>query len=158
MKKFAGDIIIIHICTKITIIWCMVPEISSTTDIMFCHFGWKNPTRKIKILKKVKNNTWRCYYFTNLYHKCQTYDIWFLRYGAWQTEFFVILDHFLPFYLPKNPKNQNFEKLKKCLEISSFYTRATKIMVICYNVPEIWGITDVTVIFHSQVFFALLHP
>ena len=25
----------------------------------------------------------------------------------------VILDHFLSFYLPNNPKNQNFEKLKK---------------------------------------------
>ena len=30
-----------------------------------------------------------------------------------QTEFLVILDHFLPFYPPNNPKNQNFEKLKK---------------------------------------------
>ena len=27
--------------------------------------------------------------------------------------FFVILDHFLPFYPPNNPKNQNFEKMKK---------------------------------------------
>ena len=27
--------------------------------------------------------------------------------------FFVTLDHFLPFYPPNNPKNQNFEKLKK---------------------------------------------
>ena len=26
---------------------------------------------------------------------------------------FVILDCFLPFYPPNNPKNQNFEKLKK---------------------------------------------
>ena len=28
-------------------------------------------------------------------------------------EFFVILDHFLPFYPPNNPKNRNFEKLKE---------------------------------------------
>ena len=28
------------------------------------------------------------------------------------TEFFVILDHFLPFYPHNNPKNTNFEKLK----------------------------------------------
>ena len=27
--------------------------------------------------------------------------------------FFVILNCFLPFYPPNNPKNQNFEKLKK---------------------------------------------
>ena len=26
------------------------------------------------------------------------------------TELFLISDHFLPFYLPKNPENQNFEK------------------------------------------------
>ena len=39
--------------------------------------------------------------------------LWFPSYEAWQTEFFVILDCFLPFYPPNNPKNQNFEKLKK---------------------------------------------
>ena len=33
-----------------------------------------------------------------------------------KTEFFVILDHFLPFYLLNNPKNQNIEKMKKLLE------------------------------------------
>ena len=35
----------------------------------------------------------------------------FLGYEAWQI-FFVILDWFLPFYPPNNPKNQNFEKMK----------------------------------------------
>ena len=29
------------------------------------------------------------------------------------TEFFLILDHFLLFYPPNNPENQNFEKMKK---------------------------------------------
>ena len=33
-----------------------------------------------------------------------------------QTEFFVILDHFLPFYTPIDPEKQNFEKRKKTLE------------------------------------------
>ena len=45
-----------------------------------------------------------------MYHKWHSYDIWFPRYWAWQTEFFVILDHFLPFQPPNNPKNQNFSK------------------------------------------------
>ena len=41
-----------------------------------------------------------------------------MMYGSWDMEcdrqnFFVILDHFLPFYPPKNLKNQNFEKMKK---------------------------------------------
>ena len=30
-----------------------------------------------------------------------------------QTEFFLILGHFLPFYLPNGPENQNFEKIQK---------------------------------------------
>ena len=59
-----------------------------------------------------------------MYHKWQSYDIWFLRYGVWQAEFFVILDHFLPFYFPNNPKYQKFEKMKKRLEIS--FHKSTK--------------------------------
>ena len=39
MKKFAGDIIILHMCTKITIIWRMFPQIWSATDIIFGHYG-----------------------------------------------------------------------------------------------------------------------
>ena len=69
-------------------------------------------TQKIKILKNQKN-AWRYYHFTNVYHKWQSYDVRFLRYGVWRTEFFVILDHFLPFYPPKNLKNENFKKMKK---------------------------------------------
>ena len=42
-----------------------------------------------------------------------SYDVWFLRYRARRTDFFVIVDHFLPFCTPNNPKNQNFEKMKK---------------------------------------------
>ena len=53
-------------------------------------------TQKIKILKKWKN-TWRYYHLTNVYHKQQSYHVWFLRYGVRLTHFFVILDSFLPF-------------------------------------------------------------
>ena len=42
-----------------------------------------------------------------------------------RTEFFVILDHFLPLYPPNNPRNQNFVKIKKLLEILSVYTGVT---------------------------------
>ena len=48
-----------------------------------------------------------------MYHKWQSCDVWFLRYEAQRTEFFVILDHFLPFYPPNNPKNPKFWKMKK---------------------------------------------
>ena len=91
----------------------MVPEITSATDRIFCHLGpFFAKSEKSKFWKEQKN-TWRYYRFPHVYHKWQSRDIWFLRYGAWQTEFFVILDFFLPFYTPNNPKNQNFEKLKK---------------------------------------------
>ena len=46
---------------------------------------------------KIEKNTWRYYHSTHLHHKWQSYDVWFLRYGAQQTEFFVILDRFCPF-------------------------------------------------------------
>ena len=50
------------------------------------------------------------------------------------------------------------KKWIKCLEISLFYISIPKIMMICYTVPEIWCMTDVIVIFHFGLFFALLQP
>ena len=152
-------------------------------------------------------------------HKCTKYDKHMI-YGFWDMKhnrqiFFVILGQFLPFYPTSNPKNQNFEKKKhlkilsfyksgtknhdymlycswdmahdrsiflfsfsaifcpstpltpqtmkiskkkkkKGLEITSFYTRVPKIMIICYTVPKIWHKTNVIVVFHFGLFFALL--
>ena len=43
----------------------------------------------------------------------------------WRTGFFVILGHFFHFYLPNNPKNQNFEKNEKMPgDIIFLYMRA----------------------------------
>ena len=51
-------------------------------------------------------------------------------YSSWDIEQkilkFVILGHFLPFYPPKNTKNQNLEEWKNLLDISSFYFICTK--------------------------------
>ena len=129
-----------------------------------------------------------------MHHKWQLYEVWFLRYGAQQTEFLLIWIIFLPFYPPNNLENQkiprdiiilhnftendihmmysswdmergrqnflpfwtifcpftsltiqkikNSKKWKKCLEISSFYTSASKTMIICHTVPEIWHVMD----------------
>ena len=101
-----------------TIIWCMVPEIWSTTDKLFYHFGLffaLLPPWRLWKSKFWKNEKWpwRYYHFTHVYHKWQSYDVWFQRYVARRTEVFLILDHFLPFYPPNNSKNQNFEKTKK---------------------------------------------
>ena len=40
----------------------------------------------------------------------------------------------------------------------SFYKSAPKIMIISYTVLQIWHMTDVIVIFHFGLFFALLPP
>ena len=54
--------------------------------------------------------------------------------------------HVGPFFAldpPNNPKNQNFEKMKKKNEkISSFYTCVPKIMIRCYKIPKILCATE----------------
>ena len=119
LKKTPGDIIILYICTIndnhmmygfwykkcdqqfFVILDCFLPFYPS--------YG----PRKSKF-KKNEKNTWRYYHFTNVHYKWQSYDVWFLRYGAQWPEFFVILDwFFLLFTSPNNPKNQNFQKMKK---------------------------------------------
>ena len=85
-------------------------------------------------------------------------------FGSWDMKpdrqnFSVLLGHLLPFYPTNNPKNQNFEKMKKkTLEVSSCYTCEPKIMIIFYTFPEIWSMTDVIFIFHFGIFFAILPP
>ena len=139
----------------------MVPEIWSTTDIIFSHFGpifvllppiipdyWKN-----------EKNLWRYHHFTLVYHKWQSYDILLLRYQVDRQIFLSFWAIFCPFTPLTTPKIRFWKKWKKkkCLEISSFYTSAPKIMIICYIVPEILHVTDV-IIFHFGLFFALLQP
>ena len=104
---------------------------------MFCPFS-PLTTWKIKIWE-LKKNPWRYYYFIYLHHKWQSYDVWFLRYGAWRTEFFVTLDHFLYFYPPNNPKNQNFEKIKKSSGGIIILHKCT--LNDNYIMSDFWGMT-----------------
>ena len=126
------------------------------TDRLFCHFGpyfafllpWR--LRKSKFWK----NTWRSYHFTHVYLKLQSYDVWFLSYGVWRTDFFC---HFGPFFvlLPTTRKMKILKKWKKCMEISSFYTSLPWITIIWCMVPAIWSVTD-RFFCHSWTFFAFL--
>ena len=134
IKKIPGDIIILQICT-INGNLLMYGSWDMECDRQNCQYGPFLPfyplwTQKIKILKK-----WKKYLkILSFYkHKWQSYDAWFLRYGVQRTEFFVILDCFLPFY-PLTTWIEDFEK-KKCLEILSFYTSVPKIKIICCTVP-----------------------
>ena len=118
MKKFAGDIIIIHMCTKNhnhimydfwNTEWDRQKSLSFWT--IFCPFT-PLTTQKIKIRKNEKNAE-KYYHFTQVYHKWQSHEVWFLKYRAWRTKFFVVLDHFLLFYTPSNSKIQNLKKWRK---------------------------------------------
>ena len=70
-----------------TIIWCMVPYIWSTTDRMFCHFGpifalWApSQPAKSKFYKNEKNSM-RYYHFTHVHQKSWSQDVRFLRHGT----------------------------------------------------------------------------
>ena len=92
-----------------------------------------------------------------MHHKWQLYDAWLLRYEAWLTEFFVILDLFLPFYPIATWKIKIWKNWKRDLEISSFYTCAPWMTTIWCMVPEIWSMTD-RIFCHFGPFFALLPP
>ena len=107
---------------KATIIWGTVLKIWSETIfflLILDHFlpFYPSPhssliTQRIKILRKWKKAL-ETSSFTQVSHKWQSYDIWFLRYQLQQTDFFVILGHFLPFYPPNSPKNGNIKKMNK---------------------------------------------
>ena len=123
--KAPRDIITLHLCTTnndhvVYGFWFSLYiyiYIYIYINIYICDFGLFFPfnflaTWKMKILKKWKNYL-EVFYFTHVHHKWKSYAVFFLTYGVRQTECFVILGHFLLFYLTNNPKNQNFEKVKK---------------------------------------------
>ena len=146
LKKLPGDIIILHRCT--------INDINDINHMMygswdtkcdrknflsfwaiFCTF-FPLTTQKIKILKKIKKktNTWT-YYFTQVYHKWQSYDIWFLKYEGWKTEFLSFCTVFCPLTPLTTRKIKILKNWKKQLKISSFYTSVPKIMIICHTFP-----------------------
>ena len=65
---------------------------------------------------------------------------------------------FFNFTLLTAQKMKISKKWKLHLEISSFNTSVPKIVIICFTVPEIRHVTNVIVIFHFGLFFALLPP
>ena len=81
----------------------------------------------------------------------------FQRYKVQRTEFFVSLDHFLPFDPPNNLESQNFDKVKKHLEILSLYTCLPPMTILQCMVSEILSATERTFC-HFGLFFALLPP
>ena len=81
-----------------------------------------------------------------------------MRYGFWdwvrQTNCFVLLDHFLPFYPPNNPENQNFQNMKKAYEDVIMLYMCPKITIIWCMLPHSW--VQHTIFCHFGSIFAFL--
>ena len=146
-----------------TIIWCPVPEIWCSTGKIFSHFG---PifTLLLKNQNFEKKKAWRYHQLTLVYHKLQSYDVWFLRYKVQGTEFSV--DYFLPLWPPppKNLENQNFDKMKKkkkqFLEMLSFVPLLHKwksydVWVLIYGV---WQTEFLLTLDHFLPFYSPINP
>ena len=103
MEKMPGDIILfyIHVYNKWKSYdkWFLKFKVRQTESfVILGHFlPFQPPWQPGKSKFIIDKNTWRYYHFTHLHHKWQSCDVWFLRYGRWETKFFVILDSFLPF-------------------------------------------------------------
>ena len=145
---------------KTAIISGTVPEIQSERDRIFCHFAIFYPftplmTRKLTIWKNEKTlGDIIILHMCNINDNHMTYDSWDIRHN-WV---FCRFGLFLPFSLPNNLKNQNFEKKwKNILEILSFHICILQMRIISCLVPEIWSATDRTFC-HFGSFFAFLPP
>ena len=69
------------------------------------------------IFFKNETNAWRYYPFTRVYHKWRSYDIWYLKYKARQTEFFCHFGSFFCCFIPLTIwKIKILNNLKKYLE------------------------------------------
>ena len=129
MKKTCGDIIIYTCVTKMTIIWCMVPEISSTTDRIFCHLDHFFPFYPLSNLKnqnfeKMQKMPWEII----ILHICNINDN-HMVYGSWDMKrdrqnFLSFWTNFCTFNSLKTWKIQILKKWSNCLEILLFYTFA----------------------------------
>ena len=150
-KKKTGDIIMLHMCTvndnhKIYGSWDL-----GHNRYNFCHFGLffallapNDPENQTFF----KNEKMPGHIILHMY----TINGNHIMYGSWDMHSATdrTFCHFGPFFTnllpppisPNNPQNKNFDKIKKLLEILSFYTYVPKIMITWCMVPEIWCAMD----------------
>ena len=115
------------------IIWWMVPEIWSMTNIIFCHSGPffallpSYGPKKSKFSKKNGKNTWRYYHFTKINNSHMIYGSSDMECNGQNVLLFWTIS--CPFNSVTTQKTKILKKGKKYLEISSFYISVQKIMI-----------------------------
>ena len=88
-------------------------------------------------------------------HMCTIMKIiWYMVPEIWRVteNFLSFWTIFCPFIPLKTKKSKFWINWKKLVEISSFYSNAPKIIVICGTVPEIWCMTDIILVFYFGLF------
>ena len=124
---------------------------------IFCPFT-PVTSQKIKILKKmIKSLEISSFYICVpkiMIRWCMLPEIWCVM----NVIIFLLWAILCPFTPETSRKNKILKKMKKTLEISSFYICVPQIMIRSCTVPEIWCVTDLIVISHFGLFFALFHP
>ena len=131
--------ILFHTCVpKILMIWYSSwdTEWDGLELVIMVHFlpFYSSPPKNLKNQKFEKKKEKNCcdgdiiILHTHVHQKITItwgtvpYEVQFLRYRVRQTEFFVILYHFLTFYHLTSKKIEILKKWKKHLEMSSVYT------------------------------------
>ena len=139
--------------------WCMLPEIWSVTDIIYCHSGPFFPLlpiywpQKLKFAKKKKTKT------GDILSQICTINEDHTMYGPWdkrqnRQSFLSFWAIFWSLTLRTTWKIKILKK-KKTLGILSFYTCVPQITIIWYMVPEIWSTTEC---FSFWIFFCPFCP
>ena len=139
-KKMPIDIVILHLCTKNHMVYgSRDMECDRHIFIIVDHFlpGYSSTNPENQNFEKMKRrNAQKYHHFTQVYHNDNH-----MMYGSWDMkQDRQNLSSFWATFCPLTPlKTTKFLKKwkKKSLEIPSFYTSASKIMIICYTVPEI---------------------
>ena len=82
---------------------------------------------------------------------CMVPEIW----NATDKFFWQLGRHSLLFYLPSNPENQNFKKMKKKKTHGDIILlhKCIKNHDHIYAIPEIWHVTDVIFLFFTLDYF-----
>ena len=123
----------------------------------FVSFFALSPTKTPEKLEFWKNKKkYRRYHVTHVYQKPRWYDEWILKYKVTQTDFFVILSHFLPFYPLTTCKIKILKKWNTHLGIRSFYVCVPKIMfkwcIVFWDtecnrqkILSVWAFTPLTI-------------